>query len=83
MLFKDIWSIDSKIEEAKRLNNSILFFSEEAYTMHRSSQLSDVISNLQARSTLIRSECIRLLKKNIDLEKRLKEVDQGIQRKDT
>ena len=78
MILKDIWDIVSEIEEAKRINNSIMLFSEEAFTVHNSSKLSEAISNLQAYSVQLRSECIKLLKSKMDLEKKLKEVDAEI-----
>lgn len=78
MILKDIWEIVSEIEEAKRINNSIMLFSDEAFTVHNSSKLSDVIINLQSYSMLLRSECIKLLKAKIDLEKKLKKIDADI-----
>ena len=74
MILKDIWSIASEIEEAKRINNNIMLFSEEAFTVHNSSKLSDAISKLQLYSEQLRSECIKLLKAKTDLEKKLHEV---------
>jgi hypothetical protein len=78
VILKDIWDIVSEIEEAKRINNSIMLFSEEAFTVHNSSKLSEAISNLQTYSVQLRSECIKLLKSKMDLEKKLKEVDAEI-----
>ena len=74
MILKDIWSIVSEIEEAKRINNNIMLFSEEPFTVHNSSKLSDAISKMNLYSEQLRSECIRLLKVKNDLEKKLNEV---------
>jgi hypothetical protein len=70
VILRDIWYIVSEIEEAKRLNHNIMLFSEEAFTVHNSSKLSDTISNLEAYSTQLQSECIKLLKLKNDLEKK-------------
>lgn len=78
MILKDIWDIVSEIEEAKRINNNIMLFSEEAFTVHNSSKLSDSISNLHKYSVQLRSECIKLLKVKINLEKKLNEVHPDI-----
>jgi uncharacterized coiled-coil DUF342 family protein len=78
VILKDIWEIVSEIEEAKRINNNIMLFSEEAFTVHNSSKLSDAISKLQIYSSQLRSECIKLLKAKNDLEKKLNEVHPDI-----
>jgi hypothetical protein len=78
VILRDIWDILSEIEEAKRINNSIMLFSDEAFTVHNSSKLSEAISNLQSYSERLRSECIKLLRENIDLEKKLKNFDADI-----
>ena len=52
VILKDIWDIVSEIEEAKRINNSIMLFSEEAFTVHNSSKLSEAISNPSTEKNL-------------------------------
>ena len=74
MILKDIWAIVSEIEEVKRINKNIMLFSEEAFTVHNSSKLADAISNLQTHSVHLQSECIKLLRVKIDLEKKLNKV---------
>ncbi len=68
MIFKNTFSIVSNIEEAKRLNNYIMLFSDEPMTKYYSSKLSGLISKLQAYSILLKSECINLVMENKDLE---------------
>ena len=68
MIFKNTFSIVAYIEEAKRLNNYIMLFSEEPMTRYYSSKLASLISKLQAYSILLKAECINLVMDNKDLE---------------
>ena len=77
MIFKNAFSIASDIEEAKRLINRIILFSEEPMTIYNCSKLSDVISNLQAYSYSIQLRCIKLVMEKKDLEKNLLNPDLG------
>ena len=72
MVFDEINNIVSEIEEAKKLQASILLFSQEPHTVDRASKLSDVISKLQANVVSIQSQYIQMVQEKKDLEEMIK-----------
>ncbi len=77
MVLKNTFNIISGLEEAKRMINRIMLFSEEPMTIYNCSKLSDVISNLQAYSSSIQLQCINLVMEKKDLEKKILNPDPG------
>lgn len=73
MIFDEISNIVSEIQKAKEIQASILFFSREPHTIDRASKLSEVVSKLQANVISLQSEHIKIMKRNKDREKNIKQ----------
>lgn len=72
MIFDQISSIVSEIEEARDIQENILLLSNEPDTIEKVIRLSDVITKLEANVVSIQSQYIQTLKEKVDLEKKIK-----------